>query len=97
MNPTSTELLATVFFGAAIIHTFCVKRFAHWAHQCPALAAGSLLMILLLTGKCLFAELVRRRLVGRLSGFLRAVLATATCHRFSIGGVLPETQNGKRC
>lgn len=35
MNPTSTELLATVFFGAAIIHTFCVKRFAHWAHQCP--------------------------------------------------------------
>ena len=35
MNPTSTELLATVFFGAAVIHTFCVKCFSHWAQQCP--------------------------------------------------------------
>lgn len=37
---TSTELLATVFFGLAVLHTFCVKRFAHWAHQFPP---GSLL------------------------------------------------------
>lgn len=29
------ELLATVLFGLAVLHTFCVKRFAHWAHQCP--------------------------------------------------------------
>ncbi|HOX56090.1 MAG TPA: putative Na+/H+ antiporter [Candidatus Paceibacterota bacterium] len=35
MNPSSTELLATVFFGLAVLHTFCVKRFAHWAHQYP--------------------------------------------------------------
>ena len=35
MNPTPTELLATVFFGAAVIHTFCVKCFAQWAHECP--------------------------------------------------------------
>jgi len=35
MNPTGTELLATVLFGLAVLHTFCVKRFAHWAHQYP--------------------------------------------------------------
>src|SRR5512136_606977 len=35
MNPTPTELLATVLFGLAVLHTFCVKRFAHWAHRYP--------------------------------------------------------------
>ena len=35
MNPSSIELLATVLFGLAVLHTFCVKRFAHWAHQYP--------------------------------------------------------------
>ncbi len=35
MNPNTTELLATVLFGLAVVHTFCVKRFAHWAHQYP--------------------------------------------------------------
>ena len=29
------ELLATVLFALAVLHTFCVKRFAHWAHQYP--------------------------------------------------------------
>jgi Putative Na+/H+ antiporter len=33
MNPTSVELLATTLFALAVIHTFCVKSFAHWAHQ----------------------------------------------------------------
>ena len=32
---TSTELLATILFGLAVVHTFCVKRFAHWAHGFP--------------------------------------------------------------
>ncbi|HWI57223.1 MAG TPA: putative Na+/H+ antiporter, partial [Bacillota bacterium] len=32
----SIECLATGLFGLAILHTFCVKRFAHWAHQFPA-------------------------------------------------------------
>ncbi len=36
MTPTATELLATVFFGLAVLHTFCVKRFARWAHHYPA-------------------------------------------------------------
>jgi len=35
MNPTPIELLATVLFGLAVLHTFCVKRFAHWAHRYP--------------------------------------------------------------
>ena len=29
------EILASVFFGLAVLHTFSVKRFAHWAHQYP--------------------------------------------------------------
>lgn len=33
MHPTSIEVLATVLFAAAVLHTFCVKRFAHWAHR----------------------------------------------------------------
>ena len=36
MNPQPIELLATVLFGLAVVHTFCVKRFAHWAHHYPA-------------------------------------------------------------
>jgi hypothetical protein len=36
MNPTATELLATILFGLAILHTFCIKRFAHWARQYPS-------------------------------------------------------------
>ena len=33
MTVQPIEILATVFFGLAVLHTFCVKRFAHWAHQ----------------------------------------------------------------
>jgi hypothetical protein len=33
VHPQPAEILATVFFGLAILHTFSVKRFAHWAHQ----------------------------------------------------------------
>lgn len=36
MNPTPTEILASVLFGIAVLHTFCVKRFAHWAHRAEA-------------------------------------------------------------
>ena len=35
LNPSPAEILASVFFGLAVLHTFSVKRFAHWAHQCP--------------------------------------------------------------
>lgn len=34
-TPSSIELLASIFFGLAVLHTFSVKRFAHWAHQYP--------------------------------------------------------------
>lgn len=32
---TSVELLATVLFGLAVLHTFCVKQFARLAHRYP--------------------------------------------------------------
>lgn len=35
MRIESIEILATVLFGLAVLHTFCVKRFTHWAHQFP--------------------------------------------------------------
>jgi hypothetical protein len=35
MNPSPIELLATLLFALAVVHTFCVKRFARWAHQFP--------------------------------------------------------------
>lgn len=35
MNPSPNEILATVLFVFAVLHTFSVKRFAHWAHQYP--------------------------------------------------------------
>jgi Na+/H+ antiporter NhaD/arsenite permease-like protein len=34
-NASATEILASVFFGLAVLHTFSVKRFAHWAHHSP--------------------------------------------------------------
>ena len=33
MNPSPVEILASVLFGLAVLHTFSVKRFSHWAHQ----------------------------------------------------------------
>ncbi len=36
MNPSSIEILASVLFAIAVLHTFCVKKFAHWAHQSPS-------------------------------------------------------------
>lgn len=35
MSPSSVEILATVLFALAVVHTFLVKRFAHWAHRYP--------------------------------------------------------------
>lgn len=35
MTATPTEILASVLFALAVLHTFSVKRFAHWAHRYP--------------------------------------------------------------
>lgn len=35
MNPTPTEVLATVLFIVAVVHTFSVKAFVRWAHRYP--------------------------------------------------------------
>ena len=47
MKVQPIEFLATVLFGLAVLHTFCVKRFAHWARQSPAGSVrGNLLHLL---------------------------------------------------
>ncbi len=35
MNPTNVEILASVLFALAVLHTFVVKRFAVWAARYP--------------------------------------------------------------
>jgi len=35
MNASPIEILATSLFVLAVLHTFAVKRFAHWAHRYP--------------------------------------------------------------
>lgn len=40
MNPSAIEILGTVLFALAVLHTFCVKRFANWAHQYPEGSLG---------------------------------------------------------
>ena len=35
MSPSPIEILASTFFSLAVLHTFCVKRFAHWATKYP--------------------------------------------------------------
>ncbi len=47
MKPSSIEILATVLFALAVIHTFFVKRFAQMAHHHPSGSmAGTLLHFL---------------------------------------------------
>ncbi|MBP9902986.1 MAG: putative Na+/H+ antiporter [Verrucomicrobia subdivision 3 bacterium] len=36
MNPSSIEMLASTLFAIAVLHTFCVKQFARWAHESPS-------------------------------------------------------------
>ena len=36
LTPTPIELLATALFGLAVLHTFCVQRFANWSRHFPA-------------------------------------------------------------
>ncbi len=40
MQPSTVEILATVLFGLAILHTFSVKRFEHLAHKYPEGSIG---------------------------------------------------------
>lgn len=41
MNPTGMEILATVLFGLAVIHTFLVKHFEKLSHKYPKGSIGS--------------------------------------------------------
>jgi thiosulfate dehydrogenase (quinone) large subunit len=73
-----------IAIGEAIIGTLLVLGL--WLRL--ALAAGSLLMILLLTGTCLLQNWSVAGLQLGYLAFYAAVLATAICDRFSIDGVL---------
>lgn len=47
MTVTAIEIVASTFFALAVLHTFSVKRFAHWAHRHPkGSIAGNLLHFL---------------------------------------------------
>jgi hypothetical protein len=48
------QLLATVLFGLAVLHTFCVKRLAHWARQFPAGSASEHLLHILSATELVF-------------------------------------------
>lgn len=47
MDASHIELVASTLFGLAILHTFSVKRFQHWAHQCKDGSVGENLFHLL--------------------------------------------------
>jgi hypothetical protein len=40
MQPTTIEIVATVLFGLAVLHTFMVKKFEHLAHKYPEGSVG---------------------------------------------------------
>ena len=41
MNPTGIEILGTVLFAIAVMHTFLVKKFEHIAHKYPKGSIGA--------------------------------------------------------
>lgn len=73
-----------IAIGEAVIGTLLVLGL--WLR--PALAARSLLMILLLRGTCLLQNWSVAGLQLGYLAFYAGVLATATCNRFSIDGVM---------
>ena len=86
-NVMRNSLAATgycIAIGEAIIGTLLVLGL--WVR--PALTSGSLLMILLLAGTSLLQNWSVAGLQLGYLAFYAAVLATATCDRFSIDGVL---------
>jgi hypothetical protein len=44
MNPSAVEVLATVLLALAVLHTFCVRQFARWAHRYPEGSVGENLL-----------------------------------------------------
>jgi len=47
MNYTNIELLGTIFFGLAVLHTFLVGRFLQWSHHYPKDSIASAILHLL--------------------------------------------------
>jgi len=76
MNPTSQEILATVLFACAVIHTFCVKQFSKWAHKYPEGSIGENLFHFLAETEVVFGLWASALFVGIavLNGSLHAAV-----------------------
>ena len=82
-----------IVIGEAVVGTLLVVGF--WLR--PALVAGSLLMILLLSGTCLLQNWSVAGLQLGYLAYYAGLLATATCDRFSIDRLLRSgVGNGRR-
>ncbi len=55
MHPTPIELAATILFALAVLHTFCVKRFAHIAENLKSGSVGENVFHLLAEVEVVFA------------------------------------------
>lgn len=64
MNPSNVEILASVLFGIAVIHTFVVKRFAAWAHRYPAGSIAETLLHFLAETEVVFGVWAAALFVG---------------------------------
>ena len=40
MNPTTIQLIGTILFALAVMHTFLVSKFEHMAHKYPEGSVG---------------------------------------------------------
>ena len=64
MNPTSEQILATVLFTCAVVHTFSVKQFAKWAHKYPEGSIGENLLHFLAETEVVFGLWAAALFVG---------------------------------
>jgi hypothetical protein len=78
MTIQPVEILATVLFGLAVLHTFCVKRFAHWAHRCPRDSLGENLLHFLAETEVVFGLWAAVLFVG--VGLLKGSLHNAVAY-----------------
>jgi hypothetical protein len=77
LNPTPIELLASVLFGIAVIHTFCVKQFANWSHRFPANSVSAHMLHFLAETEIVFGLWAAALFVGiaALKGSFHAAVA----------------------
>jgi len=85
MNPTTVQLIGTIIFALAVLHTFLVKRFEHIAHHFPEGSIGENFFHLLGEVEAVFGiwAAIFLSIYSSLSGF-----AIYDEHHHVIGGAL---------